>query len=492
MSNDLQFSREQLFEIRRQARIELVKRYAQEKDILNWGKILFPDKFNLPFCHELHDYLIDIRSEPFTNTEAPRNHAKTTIKCFLVLIFQALVEQQSFRHYLNVQDTADKAMAINRSIRHELESNELLREVYGDQTGPRWTDQQFVLKSGIVFSCVGAGQSIKGLNYNNVRPDYIVVDDLYDEADIENPESTEKKNKWFWGSLYPARAKSRRCSIHIQGTAVNAYDLLEKLKKQKRWKSRTFQAIKNWEKKEVLWVELNTFDSLMADLEDMGSIIFYREMQNDRRDEKASIIKRSWLYKVDGRSWEYDPTDLKIMLKGGEVTVKAKIIGNDPSIGKKKTSDSTATALVIETTWKDGAGGTEYWIEQLWDGRLTLMQRINQLIGIGKDQPKDAPIDEVRIEAIAAFDDYASEVIRKTNLPVTKIEWVNDKISVLVSKSKFFENGKVHLNKNIDPKLKEKLTHQLTTNEPKHDDLRDATLLTLPDDSASGPGMLLI
>jgi len=462
-----------------QLRVIRAKEYAKQKNILAWGRVVFPHKFYLPFCYELHDYLISIRGVPRSATEAPRNHAKTQIECFLIEIFQALEEPDTFKHYLNVQATKEKALAINTGIRSEIENNEVIRAIYGDQVGKeKWTDGQFVLENGVIFTAISAGQSIRGINHNGVRPDYIVVDDLYDEEDIENPEKTEKKNRWWWGSLYPARAKSRRCSIHLIGTAINKEDLLEQLKTKKRWKCRSFQAIKDFDKKIVLWPELNTFESLMDDKIDMGSIIFSREMQNERRDDASSVIKRKYL-----ENWEFDPIELIKEIKGGTGRILlGTIVGNDPSIGKDQEADDTATCVVVKTGWKDGEG-TEWWIFSIEMKPLSLEERVQQLIGVNKAQPKEFPLTDVRIEAIAGFDDYASTVVRRTNLPVTRISHVTDKITNLINKSKYFENGKVHLNKNIEQADKDKLIDQLTRNYPKHDDGRDAVFLTLDDET---------
>ena len=458
------------------ARVEAAKYFAKQKDVLRWGWILFPEKFPLPFCKPLHTHLIKTRMKEFSCTEAPRNHSKTTIECFLIPIFQALEEPHIFKHYLNVQATGDKALDINRSIKFEFEMNETIKAIYGDQMGnDRWTEGQFVTKNGVVFSAIGAGQSIRGLNYRNIRPDYIIVDDLYDEEDIENLESTRKKTRWFWGSLYPARAKSRRCSIHVQGTAINSKDILEELKTKERWNSRTFSAEDG--NGNVLWPELNTLESLEADKIDMGLIIYNREMMNIRRDDAESIIKQAYL-----AQWEFDPVDLYHELAIGKTRIlNAVIIGNDPSIGKEseKKSDFTGTSLIYETRWADGSGGTEYWIMGLWNEKISLVKRIEQLEQIAGAQPKGFEVTRVNIEAIAGFNDYAEEVIRKTNLPVNRIDWVKDKITTLVNKSKFFENGKVHLNRGIDKTLKDMLCFQLTVNKPDHDDLRDGVLLAI-------------
>lgn len=468
MPDEFILSREQLFEIKRQARLELARRYAKDKNILAWGKILFPDKFQLPFCQELHQYFVDIRQEEFTATEAPRNHSKTTIKCFLIPLFQALEEPETYQHYLNVQATFSKALSVNNGIRIELETNEDLRDLYGDQIGERWSEQQFVLKNGIIFTAIGSGQSIRGLNYRNIRPDYIIADDLYDEDDINNPESTIKKNDWFWSSLYPARAKTKRCSIHVQGTAINGEDLLEKLRKMARWVSKTFRAIKDWAKKEVLWPELNTFESLEADREDMGSVIFFREMQNERRDETTSIIKRSWIK-------FYDPDDLKF---DEHLHLVGVLLGCDPSIGAKVENDATGIAVVLKTRESDSSG-FKFYIDSVWNEHLSLHERTKLLQTIYSDRPNGSRITRAFIEGIAGFKDFVSEVRRRTTLPVTEVDNVKDKISNLESKSHLFENGKVFINKNIPAKLKDLLIYQLTTNHPKHDDVRDAVLLCL-------------
>ena len=473
------------FELKRSS-LESIARYAAEKrDILLWGQAVFVEKFNLPYCRELHEYFVEIRGDEFTSTKAPRNHAKTAIKCFLIPIFQALYEPETFRHYLNVQATDRKALAINTSIRDELTNNQILMNLVGNMTGDRWSDQQFVLKNGVAFTAVSAGQSIRGINYKQMRPDYLIVDDLYNEEDINNVESTEKKNEWFWSSLYPARSRSRRCSVHVQGTAINQHDLLTKLEQDTTVKSRTFKAITDWDKKKVLWPELNTFESLMVDQTRMGTHIFMRELQNEPRDEASAIIKRAWLYPPGGASWEYEPHELEANLRDGRsnLFVSAVTIGNDPSIGKDSESDATGTALVIETQYHDGSGH-DYWIEALWNERISLNERVQQLQKISSARTGMRAVTRVRIEAIAGFNDYADEVIRRTNLPVQRVDWVKDKITNKENKSHYFQNGKVHLNARIEQSLKDLLVDQLTSNHPKHDDLNDAVLLCLDDQQA--------
>lgn len=467
---------EKLHEIQNAARLELARRYAKKKDILNWGRIIFPEKFTLPFCRELHDYFVEVRKEERTSTEAPRNHAKTAIRCFLIPLFQALEEPNSFRHYLNVQATGLKAYSVNLSIKSEVEGNPFLRALYGNQVGlEKWTDGQFVLRNGVVFTAVGAGQSIRGLNYRSMRPDFIIVDDLYDEDDINRPDATGNKNNWFWGSLYPARAKSRRCSVHVQGTAINKEDLLEELKSKPRWVSRTFAAV-DFDKKTALWSELNSFESLMADMKDMPITIFMREMQNERRDDATSIIKHEWL-----QDWEVDLTNLKF---DGNFLFQAGILGIDPSIGKKTDSDATGYAFVLRGQRSDGTLPL-YYIESLANEHLSFQARLDRAKLFTTDRTRERPCTQVFVEGISGFADFGDRVAASVSVPCTVVDHVKDKITTLEKKSHFFQNRRIFLNKNIDPEMKKTLVHQLTTNFPKHDDLRDALLLCLEDESTN-------
>lgn len=460
---------EELYAINSQARIARARMAAAEGDVLTWGQCLFPDKFGLPFCYPLHQYLVDIRGLPFTSTKAPRYHSKTTIKGFLIPIFQAIYEPSDFLHYLHVQATDAKANAVNRSIRYEFEENAELCELCGDLVGPRWTDEQFVLSNGVCFTAVGAGQSIRGINWRNRRPDYIMPDDLYDEKDIYNPEATQKKNDWFWSTLYPARAQGRRTSIQVTGTASNELDLLNRLEKLSYVKARTFKAIiGDWKNREVLWPEKNTFESLMQDMEGMTTAIFMREMQNEPRDDASSIIKKAWIQ-------DYDPTSLK---PDGKFEYVRTVLGCDPSIGQKEENDFTGISLIDLYRYTD-AKGYFYYIRGLWNEHLSLEKRIRKLEEIQRVQPANRPLSLAYIEGIAGFKDFVAEVKRQTTIPTREVDKVPDKLANLESKAWFFENGRVFISKYIDPKVRDEWEYQLTTNHPKFDDMRDATLLPM-------------
>lgn len=466
----------------REMRLQLAEKCAAEGDVLGWGKALMPDKFRLPFC-ELHQYLVDTRDGALTSTEAPRGHGKTVTGCFLIPLYQALVEPRE-RHFLQIQSNADKALTVNRSIKSELEQNSMLQALYGKQVGERWTDACFVLKNGVVFSAEGYGASIRGLNYRNRRPTDVILDDFYEVSeDVHNPAGTIKKNDWYFGTLYPIMAQDRKTCMHIRGTACNREDLFFRLKDDPKVMSKTFQAITDWDKREVLWKGLKTYEDFMDMQRRMGSLIFAREFQNERRDDSSSIVKQSWLYPSDGSaSWEYDPAELRfnenLLYAGAVVTL-------DPSIGaNKKTSDYSAYARVLIAQPTDGSL-SRFYIEEVIQAHHSFQQRIDTVKELIAHRPVERPVSRVRVESVSGFADIGERIAASVSVPCDLVDHVPNKLTNLEKSSAIFENRRIFLNRNIDPALKTELTNQLCQNTPRHDDLRDSVLLALTEDTAS-------
>lgn len=457
-------------------RLGALREAGQRKDIKTWLKLAMPQAFTLGFCDELHDYLIAIRHEEETGTEAPRGFAKTAIGCSGVTLFGALEEPEVCDYFLNVQGTEKKALALNLGIKLELEQNELLRLAYGDQVGTeKWTDALFVLRNGVVFQAVSTGQSLRGTNYRLRRPKWIQADDVYDEDDINNPESTQKKNDWLESTLRPMLASGCKTFYHLQGTAINDVDALKQMEERSKLadtgiKFRRFAAI-NDEAKTSLWPEQRSYADWVKRRAGMSPTIFAREYMNERRDESSAIVKPSWL-----ASWEFDPANLRFdrdhRLLGAYLLV-------DPSIGQKVENDATAMVVLLKSQMKD-AKGSDYWIVGLVNERLTLNDRIIKMQDLIDHPPLGYKLTKGRIEAVAGFKDFAAEARRRLKgLGIDEVDVVKDKISVLESKSWHFQNGKVHLSKHIAAPLRTELYNQMTVNHPPHDDLRDALLLGL-------------
>jgi len=336
----------------------------------------------------------------------------------------------------------------------------------------RWTDSEFQLRNGVVFKSVGAGCSLRGLQFRNRRPDFVNLDDPYDENDFYNLSGTERTNDWVRATLYKIMSRSRRSAFHVTGTAANSIDIMTLMEKWPGCVCKTFQAIRPDGKS--LWPELYSLADLEADRERMGTMLFNREMMNILTDDSESLVKGSWL-----KDWEYDP-QVRWARLDREFHIESVYLGCDPSTGEKETGDPAGFAVVI----KSRGPGTrvDYWIEALhneamsWDARLAQLERMQSMQNARGPEMR---VQRAFVEAIGGFKDFGNQAQVKTSLPVELVSFVKGKKANLAAKSGLFEFGKVHISKGIDQKLREELKSQLTVNEPQHDDLRDAVLLCI-------------
>lgn len=428
--------------------------YRRQCHVLEWGRHYFPHKFEVDFCYPLHHDLVRYACHPLTSFLAPRGHAKTTISCFLNLIFLALNHPKMYRHYLNVQATQQKAIAVNLSIRHELETNEDLIKDYGDQiTRERWNQNQFVLKNGVIFTAIGVGQSTRGLNYLNIRPDYVLIDDLYDDEDISSNESRKKKESWVWSTLFKARAVGKVAPMHIRGTAIHQNDIMHQLAKAERWSSKKYVAC-DFDSGTVLWPQAHTIESLTHDREEMGSLIFSREMLNDPWDEESAIIYSHWIQEV---------TELP------DVEFMATIMAVDPADKEKKNNDYTGKAVAYVTQDRN------VYIVHLEQQKMTQSKNVDSVVHLHEEYKTHTALIETN-KGYGLF----SELRDKTSVPVKEVIATKSKNARLMGVQSFFENGKVFfLSTRIDKKVLDDVKQQLVQLNPDHDDMRDAVVMIL-------------
>lgn len=470
-------------------RADTAKEAASRKDVIGWLRAVSPKTYHLPPC-DLHQYQVATRHEPESGIEAPRYHAKTAIGCAGIPLFQALEEPELFDYVLNVQANDKKALALNMGIKLELEQNEVLRFLYGDQVGrDKWTDSLFVLKNGVAFQAATTGQSLKGTNYRLRRPNYLILDDAYDDNHIRNPEATQGVNDWVESTLEPMLANDRPSVWRWQGTAVNDVDGMKRLEEKSRVPgSRTkfrrfcafglFDAEGKWidDGSTVLWPHLRSYEAWRVKQTAPGTnqTIFNREHLNVRGGDAEAVVHEEWL-NVPG--WEYDP-DIEFRF-GVEHILLAITICCDPSVGKKQENDPTGFVVILKTQRTDG-GLPVFWIDAMRNERLSPQKRIDQIkdwLRIYRERFPTCNGYEVRIETVAGFADFGDQVASQVDAPVTVLIAAIDKLAHLESKALLLQNRRVRLNKHIDGILKTAIKYQFTTNYPTKDDLRDAALI---------------
>lgn len=149
---------------------------------------------------EFHNQIVDDFHSDIRNlcVIAFRGAAKSTIAEEGIVIRACFRE---FRHCLIVSSTSDIAEMRLHAIKRQFETNESIIEIFGNLKSQPWGDNQIELSSGVVIRAVGRGQAIRGTKDEDVRPDFILVDDLEDSKSVANETQLKKTLAWFDGEL---------------------------------------------------------------------------------------------------------------------------------------------------------------------------------------------------------------------------------------------------------------------------------------------------
>lgn len=188
---------------------------------------------------EFHVEIINLYSStaPRVVIMAFRGGAKSSIlEEFAIL--EALFER--CHNILILGNSYPRACERLQAIKHELETNEHILDLFGEQVGSTWNENKIVLKNGVVIQALGARQSLRGTRHLQWRPDLVLGDDLEDEENAATEEARQKMLRWLLASVIPAMDPRGR--IRINGTPLDPKSLLEKLRILPDWVSKIFPA----------------------------------------------------------------------------------------------------------------------------------------------------------------------------------------------------------------------------------------------------------
>lgn len=175
--------------------------------------VLFPHRhpnITPPFIRDM--ILAWHSADPKILFEVFRGGAKSTTSEEAILIKAAFGE---IHNYLITGATKDRAHERLHAIRHEIEQNERLAELFGDLQGSSWGDGELVLSNGVRLLALGWGQSLRGVKYLDARPDGVFMDDLEEPEDVRTPEARARILDWVLFDLLPALDTNRahaRCA----------------------------------------------------------------------------------------------------------------------------------------------------------------------------------------------------------------------------------------------------------------------------------------
>lgn len=253
----------------------------------------------------------------FVAIAAPRGHAKSTAVTHAYTIANIVFRERSF--ILIVADTETQAGFFLGDIKKELTENEDLMKMFGIKGLAKDSLTDFIIEFDDGYQAriiaKGASQSMRGVKWDNKRPDLIVCDDLENEEMVMNKDRREAFRRWFSGTLIPCRSKNG--IIRVVGTILHtdsqlnrimprlnkkdapAYvdDLREIANTKQVWYSARYRAHSK-DMKTALWPEFKPIEWLIDERReklDQGlADLWAQEMLNVPLDEEHAPFKRTY------------------------------------------------------------------------------------------------------------------------------------------------------------------------------------------------------
>lgn len=246
---------------------------------------------------------------------APRKHAKSTAITLAYVLAAVLFRNKSY--VLVVSDTITQATQFLGEIKKEIADNDKLRNLFsvGEFLKDTEDDIIFTFTDGhqVRLSAKGSEQKLRGLKWNNKRPDLIVGDDLENDEIVLNKERREKFKRWFYGALVPCLAFGG--DIRIVGTILHEDSLLNNLMPSVWDKNTVVEPLKVWSRNtraswkalkyrahtddflHILWpaaYDKEWFQTQRADFLARGlSDVYSQEYLNEPIDDSIAFFKRA-------------------------------------------------------------------------------------------------------------------------------------------------------------------------------------------------------
>ena len=223
----------------------------------------------------------------------PRGHAKTT---FVKVLITWLICYDKISFALVLCSNSDLAEALISDINTILSSPNITA-IYGDWHSGLVLDSADTKKSAyhnrpVMIVARGWEAGVRGLNLENLRPDFILCDDVQTRKNDESPAESTRLLKELTRTIFKAIAPKKDRWIVYLGNMYSENCILNKFKNSKSWVSMITGAI--LEDGTALWPDLHSLEDLLESFqhdEELGEAEgWFAEVMNDPKSARTSIL----------------------------------------------------------------------------------------------------------------------------------------------------------------------------------------------------------
>ena len=341
----------------------------------------------------------------------PRGHGKTT---GIILYILWLIGNYPDIHIQIVSKTASQAEAICTAIMSTIEHDSKYKRLFGNlkpDQPTKWTSQQFIIER----TEISKNPTVKATGLmgpiTGGRNDLIVCDDIIDEENVRTRLQLEKVSTWFNKILYPTLYPWG--GIIVIGTRWSYADLYSEL--MEKWNHSVLKAVN--EDNTVLWPQYWPLSKLEERQQEIGTIIFNCQYQNDPTGMEGTLLKSKWL-----QPYTYEPSRNAVYYAG-----------IDPALGE---GDLQAIATVAYDH-----GEKEGFLVDVWADNISFPLFLRKI----RQMHQQYRYSKIFIES-NAFQKVLMTVPELTALPTVDTITDRDKERRFIAMSSHFESKRILVN----------------------------------------------
>jgi len=409
-----------------ETREDIILRFGRDRKLAH--QVLFkhrhPDA-TPAFHHELTDAWHS--AIPNFLAMAFRGGAKSTLAEEAIVLGAAM---GLIRNVLILGSNSDRANDRLRSIKHEIENNELLIQLFGELIGQTWNEAKVVLANGVVLQAFGRGQSLRGVKHLDSRPDFCFADDIEEEEHVRTPEARQETLSWFMSVVLPALNKGAR--VRVNATPLDRDALPLTLARQPGWTTKVYpiEHIDEHGDRQATWSSrfpLSWIDAKKAEYHALGMAHEYEREYMCRAEDPARKVFTLAMFKTEMKVRTWHPT----------------FAFYDPARTVKITSATTGWAV-----WS--------WINNkliVWDGGAETWRPDEMIAHMFKLDEEFAPV-EIGVEE-TGLSEWINQPLRQEQIkrsyliPVVPWNAPKGKLKFIESLQPFFNAGEVVFAKDI-------------------------------------------
>ncbi|MCV6583975.1 MAG: phage terminase large subunit [Marinibacterium sp.] len=186
---------------------------------------------------------------------APRGSAKSTHISQGFPLWCILTGQ---KHYIClIMDAFEQAAVMIEAIKAELEVNPRIAYDFPDVAGGgrTWREGVVVTRNNVKVEGFGTGKKIRGRRHGPFRPDLVVMDDVENDENVENPRQRDKLEKWISKAVMKLGPTDGSMDVLYAGTVLLFDAVIVRFSQKPGWKVSRYQALLKWPDRMDLWDE---------------------------------------------------------------------------------------------------------------------------------------------------------------------------------------------------------------------------------------------